>query len=369
MMVVHMARAQHVYACQLIRAHVASPTLNAQRGCWSLLLSLTPPTTLAAASTWLRMPSDAESVVVRHYFELRPPVQRHPTIPAKVARELRISVVAAAEVVVAAASRGLTSDALASSGEMARRLAAANSFARSLTVGNEAPDPTTAPPFFSLEPNTIGPPMRWAREAQGMGAADIAYGAGRFLLRPGETLLIRGKLPRCRFANVVLWNRFLQTFDYGDAGDADDQADATPVSLSRAQLHTVATATHGSASGEFTLVLSADSPFVDAAHERRVGANWLSTAGRVTGTVFFRFVLPDGEILQPRTQLLLEGEDVLGAIVGARAYACLEPGAGAANLAGGVAGWIHRAAGWVHRAADWMRARGRRLPTCATNET
>lgn len=159
--------------------------INAQHGCWSLLLSLTPPTTLAAASTWLRMPSDAESVVVRHYFKLRPPVQRHPTIPAKVARELRISVVAAAEVVVAAASRGLTSDALASSGEMARRLAAANSFARSLTVGNEAPDPTTAPPFFSLEPNTIGPPMRWAREAQGMGAADIAYGAGRFLLRPG----------------------------------------------------------------------------------------------------------------------------------------------------------------------------------------
>ena len=155
----------------------------------------------------------------------------------------------------------------------------------------------------------------------------------------------------------------------GNAGDADDQADAAPVYLSRAQLHTVATATHGSASGEFTLVLSTDSPFVDAAHERRVGANWLSTAGRVTGTVFFRFVLPDGEILQPRTQLLLEGEDVLGAIVGARAYACLQPGAGAANLAGGVAGWIHRAAGWVHRAADWMRARGRRLPTCATNET
>ena len=48
------------------------------------------------------------------------------------------------------------------------------------------PDPTTAPPFFSLTPNVIGPPMKWAREAEGMGAVDIAYGAGRFLLKVSE---------------------------------------------------------------------------------------------------------------------------------------------------------------------------------------
>ena len=65
------------------------------------------------------------------------------------------------------------------------------------------PDPTTAPPFFSLVPNVIGPPMKWAREAEGMGAVDIAYGAGRFLLKPGEALVVRGKMPRCKFANVV----------------------------------------------------------------------------------------------------------------------------------------------------------------------
>ena len=75
---------------------------------------------------------------------------------------------------------------------------------------SQVPDPSTAPPFFSLEPNRIGPPQKWSREAQGMGAVDIAYGAGRFLLRPNESLIIRGALPACRFASVVLWNRYLQ---------------------------------------------------------------------------------------------------------------------------------------------------------------
>ena len=52
--------------------------------------------------------------------------------------------------------------------------------------------------------------MKWSREHEGMGAVDIAYGAGRFLLKPDEHLIITGKMPDCRFANVVLWNRYLQ---------------------------------------------------------------------------------------------------------------------------------------------------------------
>ena len=40
------------------------------------------------------------------------------------------------------------------------------------------------------------------------------YGAGPFLLGEGEALVIDGTLPDCAFANVVLWNRYLQSFDY-----------------------------------------------------------------------------------------------------------------------------------------------------------
>ena len=41
--------------------------------------------------------------------------------------------------------------------------------------------------------------------------ADVA---GPWQLQAGEALVVTGWLPPCRFANVVLWNRYLQTTDY-----------------------------------------------------------------------------------------------------------------------------------------------------------
>ena len=43
-------------------------------------------------------------------------------------------------------------------------------------------DPEQTPPFFSLVPNIIGPPAKWSKEAAGMGAVDIAYGAGMYII-------------------------------------------------------------------------------------------------------------------------------------------------------------------------------------------
>ena len=146
-------------------------------------------------------------------------------------------------------------------------------------------------------PNTIGPPQKWSRDAAGMGAVDIAYGAGRFLLRPGERLLIRGRLPPCRFANVVLWNRYLQTFDF----------ERRRVSLNRQQLH-------AGKDGRFAVVLAATNPFGSAEGEAKAKANWLDSEGRATGTLFFRFVLPDEDVEQPTTQLLGAGDDVEAAL-------------------------------------------------------
>ena len=51
--------------------------------------------------------------------------------------------------------------------------------------------------------------------------------------------MAQGVLPKCKFANVVLWNRFLQSFDYTK----------NPVSLNRAQVtrSTYLTEPHGQA--------------------------------------------------------------------------------------------------------------------------
>ena len=72
-------------------------------------------------------------------------------------------------------------------------------------------------------------------------AVPVLAGPGRFLLQPGEALVIRGKIPECKFANVVLWNRFLQSFEYSNT--------VRPISLNRAQLNT-------NAAGEFAILLS-----------------------------------------------------------------------------------------------------------------
>ena len=74
---------------------------------------------------------------------------------------------------------------------------------------------------------------------------------------------------------MVLWNRFLQTFDYLDFK-------THPVSLN---LNRVAQ------SGEpFALVLSARRPSFDGNFE------WLFSENRSMGTMFFRFVLPEEQV-------------------------------------------------------------------------
>jgi hypothetical protein len=270
------------------------------------------------AATWLRLPEDALTVVTRHYFETSPSgqlnrdVQRDWSLHIEKWREHAGGNGGNADTSSAA---GLTSDndddhqALLlgdADRTMATRLAAAADFVRKHTIDMPAPDPTTAPPFFSLIPNVIGPPTKWAGSKGGMGAVDIAYGAGRFLLKPDEVLVIRGTMPKCRFANVVLWNRFLQTFDYSRGA-------ARPVSLNRQQLHLSGGA--GEKEGAFTIVLAAKNPFKDADDARRARANWLYSEGRATGTVFFRFVLPEEgrPILQPQAEVV-KADDVRGGL-------------------------------------------------------
>jgi hypothetical protein len=114
--------------------------------------------------------------------------------------------------------------------------------------------------------------------AHALAAADAAYSMAPYLLGPDDALVMRARWPRCRCANVSLWNRQLQTFDYL----------RHPVSLNRAQ------AVAGE-DGTVTIVLAHRDPGVP---------NWLSTEGRPFGLVFWRFMLPEGPIDTPTSEVV-----------------------------------------------------------------
>ena len=84
---------------------------------------------------------------------------------------------------------------------------------------------------------------------------------------PGEALVIEGRFPPCRFANLVLWNRHLQTLEY----------ERRRSSLNRRQ-------TRLRPDGSFRMVV---------AHEDPGLPNWLDPGGARSGLIFVRDLLPE----------------------------------------------------------------------------
>ncbi len=78
---------------------------------------------------------------------------------------------------------------------------------------------------------------------------------------------MRGRFPRCRFANVVLWNHRLQTPPYRHRR----------VSLNRRQIRY-------EDDGSFKIVVAHRDPGVP---------NWIDAAGLTSGMIFWRFLLPE----------------------------------------------------------------------------
>ena len=145
---------------------------------------------------------------------------------------------------------------------------------RSRTLGLKPPSERKLPPFVSMVPNTFNPPVKPGDHA--LAAADAAYTMAPYFVMPDQALIMTGRFPRCRFANVVLWNRFLQTYDY----------ESRRVSLNRAQ-------TTLDDEGRFRIVIAHEDPGVPS---------WLDTEGRPFGLVFWRFMLPEGEIETPTVE-------------------------------------------------------------------
>ena len=150
-------------------------------------------------------------------------------------------------------------------------------YLRSRTVDTiPRPGEGEAPAFVSRVPHEFPAPVRPGAHA--LAAADAAYSMAPYLLGPDEALVVRARWPECRCANVSLWNRQMQTFDYLRGR----------VSLNRAQAEV-------GPDGEVEVVI---------AHRDPGRRNWLSTEGRPFGLVFWRFMLPEGPIATPTAEVI-----------------------------------------------------------------
>ena len=132
------------------------------------------------------------------------------------------------------------------------------------------------PPFVSKVPGVFPAPV--PPGDHGLAAADAAYSMAPFFLGPDQALVIKARWPDCRCANVVLWNRHMQTFDYVNRR----------VSLNRKQ-------TVEQDDGSLRVIVAPSDP----GHP-----NWLDTEGRSLGLVFWRFMLPEGEIETPTAEVV-----------------------------------------------------------------
>ncbi|MDE0615049.1 MAG: DUF1214 domain-containing protein [bacterium] len=228
-------------------------------GSYELQLSQSPQ-----AGNWLALTPESGSITTRHYFEWDRPAATDPNMHIPLSIEP-------------------TTDpgppAIPDDEACAQGLQRVITFLRSVTVDWPTGPRDIPLDWVSPEPNRFtNPPLDEGNRAIGYAAADNAYRSTRYELGPDEALEIRGRFPQCRFSNVVLNNRFIQTPPYR----------SRRVSLNRRQ-------TVLEPDGSFRMILAHRDPGV---------TNWLDTAGAPTGTLFWRYLLPTEQPSQLETQVL-----------------------------------------------------------------
>ena len=203
---------------------------------------------------WIPMPENAMRISTRHYFEEE----------TSAASDLKRHVPMHIEVVGGNAPPPTPDDA-----SIARQIREVTKHFCARTIDQPIPNPM--PAFVSLVPNVFKEPVKPGHLAYA--AADAAYTQAPYAIGPDEALVITGRWPESRISNVTLWNRYLQSYDFLNR----------QVSLNRKQ-------TVLNDDGTFTIVVAHQDPGVP---------NWMDTEGRTRGTLFWRFMLPEGEIETP----------------------------------------------------------------------
>lgn len=217
---------------------------------------------------WLELAPDARSITTRHYFEWTNSAAADP----KLHIPLSISPVEPMGAVPP------PSDEV-----VAERLRATSAYFNTILAVGRPSDVVRDSPLRSPYSSTVAnvfpdPRIKTDNRSVGYAAADNRYFMAPYKLAPDEALEMRGQFPECRFANVLLFSRYLCTYDYLNH----------QVSLNRKQ-------TKMEPDGSFRMIVAHSDPGVP---------NWLSTQGREQGTVFWRFLLPEGEIQPIKTRVV-----------------------------------------------------------------
>ncbi|MFN8546224.1 MAG: DUF1214 domain-containing protein [Candidatus Binatia bacterium] len=204
---------------------------------------------------WVRLEPDAAMVLTRHYFER----------PVCVTADPEASVRLRIDPIDDPGAPAPLDDAT-----LAARLRAVHAFVRSSTLGMPAPGQGPAYPFVSRVPNVLPRPTSFGGSgAATWGAVDLYYAMAPYLLQPDQALVMEGRIPASRFANVVLWNMHMQTLEYRFHRS----------SLNRTQMQR-------GPDGAFRIVVAHRDPGVP---------NWIDTEGHMLGLIFWRIVLPESE--------------------------------------------------------------------------
>ena len=232
-------------------------------GSYSLTLSATE-----RPGNSLPLDPDAYCVVVRSYFQLGTSAQN----------DMKVSVRIEIETIEDLDPPAPLSDEVFS-GRMREGIA----FLRQTTLGQSLPNTPSPAPFVSQEPNVLPVPFSFRDSGLSVpGAADIFYAMGRWRLDTDEALVMTGKLPSCPFANVMLWNRHMQTLEYRSRRSSLNQ--------SQIQLEP---------DGGYRIVIAHKDPGVP---------NWLDCEGHHSGTIFWRFLLPESDPTRTECEVLPIGE-------------------------------------------------------------
>lgn len=229
----------------------------AEDGSYEIIVSAEQP----ESGNWLRLDPKAMSITTRHYFETEHNVGTDPRLRIDLGIE-RLDFPGAAPL----ATESSTADGL-------RRMT------HWLQQNVFPPLPERSPDWISRMPNAFSNPGSDDSNLDiNYAAADNVYRMTRWRLAPDEALVITGRLPDCRFANVVLYNDYLQTLPYR----------YRQVSLNRKQM-----------------LYEPDGSFrVIVAHKNPNEPNWLDTGGREEGIVFWRFLLPTEPVPALETKIL-----------------------------------------------------------------
>ena len=232
----------------------------AEDGSFEVILAAERP---AGATNWIPLSPTAASLIVRHYWE------RETSVAADAGARVDLAI----EPLDPPGVRPPIDDA-----GLAARIRDVNAYLRGTTL--DMVEMSALPlPFVSRTPNELPTPTIFRTAGQASwGAVDIAYAMAPYRLEDDEALVMEGRFPACAYASVVLWNRHMQCLEYRDRPSWRNRAN-----------------TKTEADGSYRMVIAHRDPGV---------ANWLDTEGHRDGTIFWRFLLPQGEIEKPRCRLV-----------------------------------------------------------------